>query len=93
MLAPSFGGRKDEMQALKTVAYAYTAAWLAGGGQILPWVGMLILLAGSLYSIYLLSLTALPVGLALRFPPNAPGRWAFSPRRPKHPMAMAAATP
>jgi hypothetical protein len=60
MLAPSFGGRKDDMQALKTVAYSYTAAWLAGVGQILPWVGMLILLAGSLYSIYLLSL-GLPV--------------------------------
>jgi hypothetical protein len=60
VLAPSFGGRKDDMQALKTVAYSYTAAWLAGVGQILPWVGMLILLAGSLYSIYLLSL-GLPV--------------------------------
>jgi hypothetical protein len=33
---------------------------VAGVGQILPWVGMLILLAGSLYSIYLLSL-GLPV--------------------------------
>lgn len=60
LLAPTFGGRKDDMQALKTVAYAYTAAWVAGVGQILPWVGMLILLAGSLYSIYLLYL-GLPV--------------------------------
>lgn len=60
LLAPSFGGRKDDMQALKTVAYAHTAAWVAGVGQILPWVGMLILLAGSLYSIYLLYL-GLPV--------------------------------
>ena len=60
LLAPSFGGIKDHLQALKTVAYAYTAAWLAGVAQLLPWVGMLILLAGSLYSIYLLYL-GLPV--------------------------------
>ncbi len=30
LLAPSFGGIKDDLQAQKTVAYAYTAAWLAG---------------------------------------------------------------
>ncbi len=60
LLAPSFGGTKNDLQALKTVAYAYTAAWLAGVGQLLPWVGMMILLAGSLYSIYLLYL-GLPV--------------------------------
>lgn len=60
MLAPSFGGRKDQDQALKTVAYAYTAAWIAGLAQLLPWVGMLILLAGSVYSVYLLYL-GLPV--------------------------------
>lgn len=34
-LAPSFGGRKDPVQALKTVAYAYTAAWVAGAAIIL----------------------------------------------------------
>ena len=56
LLAPSFGGTKNDLQALKTVAYAYTAAWVAGVGQLLPWVGMAILLAGSLYSIYLLYL-------------------------------------
>ncbi len=60
LLAPSFGGQKNELQALKTVAYAYTAAWVAGAGLILPWVGMVILLVGSLYSIYLLYL-GLPV--------------------------------
>ncbi len=60
MLAPSFGGHKDQMQALKTVAYAYTAAWVAGVAQLLPWLGMLVLLAGSVYSIYLLHL-GLPV--------------------------------
>ncbi len=60
MLAPSFGGTKDRLQALKVVTYAYTAAWVAGIFQILPWIGMLLLLAGSLYSIYLLYL-GLPV--------------------------------
>ena len=28
-LAPSFGGQKNQMQALKSVAYAYTASWVA----------------------------------------------------------------
>ncbi len=60
LLAPSFGGSKDDLQALKTVTYAYTAAWVAGVGQLLPWIGMVILLAGSLYSIYLLYL-GLPI--------------------------------
>ena len=31
-LAPTFGGQKDQTQALKTVAYAYTASWVAGFG-------------------------------------------------------------
>jgi ABC-type tungstate transport system substrate-binding protein len=35
------------MQALKTVAYSYTAAWIAGLGHIVHWVGMAILLLGS----------------------------------------------
>src|SRR5258708_14513355 len=30
LLAPSFGGQKNQMQALKTAAYAHTAAWVAG---------------------------------------------------------------
>lgn len=60
LLAPSFGGRKDDLQAMKTVTYAYTAAWIAGVGQLLPWIGMVILLVGSLYSIYLFYL-GLPV--------------------------------
>ncbi len=55
-LAPTFGGQKDPLQALKTVAYAYTASWVAGIGQLLPWVGILVSLAGAIYSIYLLNL-------------------------------------
>lgn len=53
-LAPSFGGHKDRVQALKTVAYAYTAYWIAGIAAIIPWLGFLIMLAGGIYTIYLL---------------------------------------
>ena len=28
-LAPSFGGEKNQVQALKSIAYAYTASWVA----------------------------------------------------------------
>ncbi|HEY5559439.1 MAG TPA: Yip1 family protein [Steroidobacteraceae bacterium] len=59
-LAPSFGSQKDSLLALKTAAYAMTAAWIAGIGQLLPFLGSLILLAGAGYSVYLLYL-ALPV--------------------------------
>jgi hypothetical protein len=55
-LAPTFGGQKDSVQALKTAAYAATGAWVGGLGQIVPWVGWLISLAGAIYSVYLLYL-------------------------------------
>ena len=44
-LAPTFGGQKQRA-GLKAVVYASTASWIAGIGQVLPWVSMLILLAG-----------------------------------------------
>ncbi|MFA7320988.1 MAG: Yip1 family protein [Dokdonella sp.] len=53
-LAPSFDGQKNPIQALKTSAYAYTAGWVASIGVIVPWIGWLIALAGSIYGIYLL---------------------------------------
>ena len=53
-LAPSFGGQKDQVQALKSAAYAATGGWVAGVAQIIPWIGWLIGLAGGIYSIYLL---------------------------------------
>ncbi len=59
-LAPTFGGQKNAMQALKTVAYSYTATWIAGIGLIIPGIGMVIAILGSVYSIYLLYL-GLPV--------------------------------
>jgi hypothetical protein len=58
-LAPSFGAQKNPVQALKTVAYAWTASWIAGAFQILPFLGILAAIAGGIYSIYLLYL-ALP---------------------------------
>jgi hypothetical protein len=59
-LAPNFGGQKSPIQALKVVAYAYTASWVAGIGLLIPWLGWLIALAGGIYAIYLLYL-GLPV--------------------------------
>ena len=55
-LAPTFGGQKDQTQALKTVAYAYTASWVASVAQVLPFLGVLVMIAGGIYSIYLLYL-------------------------------------
>lgn len=55
-LAPTFGGQKNNIQALKTMAYAATASWVASIIQILPGIGWLIAIAGAIYSIYLLYL-------------------------------------
>lgn len=55
-LAPTFGGQKDRTQALKVVAYSMTASWIAGAAVILPWIGLLVVLAGAVYGIYLLYL-------------------------------------
>jgi hypothetical protein len=60
MLAPTFEGRSDRVQALKTVAYAYTANCVASIVGIVPGLGSLATLAGIGYGIYLLRL-GLPV--------------------------------
>lgn len=69
-LAPTFGGQKDMVQALKTVAYAWTASWIASIGVIVPWLGWLIALAGAVYAIYLLYL-GLPY--TMKCPPEKAG--------------------
>ena len=69
-LAPTFGGQKDQVQALKTVAYSWTAGWVAGIAVILPWVGGLIAIAGGIYGIYLLYL-GLPE--TMKCPPDKAG--------------------
>lgn len=66
-LAPTFQGQRDRVQALKTIAYALTAAWVASIANLLPWLGPLIALAGIIYSIYLLY-TGLPH--TMRCPPE-----------------------
>jgi len=58
-LAPTFGGQRDPLRALKLTAYSYTPAWVAGILQLIPALGVLALLAG-LYGLYLLYL-GLPV--------------------------------
>lgn len=55
-LAPTFGGQKDSVQALKAAAYGSTGAWVGGLAQVIPWIGWLIALALAIYSIYLLYL-------------------------------------
>ena len=52
VLAPSFGGQKDFVAALKLAAYSYTAAWLAGIANVLGTFGGLIVLLASIYAWY-----------------------------------------
>jgi hypothetical protein len=57
-LAPTFGGTRNPIQALKVAAYSSTASWLAGVFALLP--GLRVLQILGLYSLYLLYL-GLPV--------------------------------
>ena len=43
VLAPTFGGQRDPLRALKLTAYSYTAAWVAGILQLVPALGVLAL--------------------------------------------------
>jgi len=70
LLAGSFGGEKNLTQAVKTAAYAYSASWVAGVLVLVPWVGWVLALAGSIYSIYLMYL-GLPH--TMKCPPNKAG--------------------
>jgi hypothetical protein len=55
-LAPTFSGQKSQVQALKAVAYSWTASWVGGIGALIPWLGFLIILVALVYGIYLLYL-------------------------------------
>ena len=55
-LASSFGAEQNQVQALKLVAYANTAAWVAGALNIIPILGALASLVGGIYSLYVLYL-------------------------------------
>ena len=58
-LAPSFGGEKNPVQAMKCAVYAHTPAWVAGILHLFPALDLLVVLA-SLYGVYLCYL-GLPV--------------------------------
>lgn len=53
-LAPSFGGKRSQIQALKVAAYSSTAAWVAGIFALIPALSVLSIVG--LYSLYLLYL-------------------------------------
>lgn len=57
-LAPTFGGEKNQTQAMKVAAYSATASWLAGIFGLVPALAILGIVG--LYSLYLLYL-GLPV--------------------------------
>ena len=59
LLAPTFGGRRERLAALKVIVYSLTPAWLAGVFSIVPILSV-IAIAGALYGVYLLYL-GLPV--------------------------------
>lgn len=65
-LAPTFGGTRDPVSALKLVAYGSTAGFVGGVFTLIPSLSMLGLLA-SLYSIYLI-FTGVPV--LMKCPPE-----------------------
>jgi Yip1-like protein/zinc ribbon protein len=58
-LAPSFGGQKNQLNALKVIAFAYTPNYIGGLLMIIPPLAPLLILFG-LYGLYLLYL-GLPV--------------------------------
>ena len=60
-LAPSFNGVKDGTQGLKWIAYSLTPRWVAGILTLIPFVGPLLVVLASLYSLYVLYLGAVPM--------------------------------
>ena len=70
-LAPTFGGTRDRIAALKVVAYGSTAGFVGGVFSLLPSLALLGLVA-ALYSIYLIY-TGLPV--LMRTPPGKAGAY------------------
>jgi hypothetical protein len=59
LLAPSFGGQRDWLAALKVTVYSFTPGWIAGLFNLIPMLGVLGIIA-ALYGLYLLYL-GLPV--------------------------------
>ena len=65
-LAPNFASQKNINQALKLVAYASTPGWIAGILNLVPFLGVLAIIA-ALYGIYLYYLG---VPVMMRTPPD-----------------------
>jgi Yip1 domain len=70
-LAPTFGGTKNQIQALKLVAYGSTAVFVGGIFSLIPSLGILGLLA-ALYSIYLIYTG---IAVLMRCPPGKAGAY------------------
>jgi hypothetical protein len=68
-LAPTFGGTKNQVQALKLVAYGTTASFVGGIFSLIPMLGILGLVAAC-YSIYLIYSG---IAVLMRCPPEKAG--------------------
>lgn len=83
VLSKNFGGNGDLAQAAKTIAYSMTAGWVAGIATFIPVLGMLISLAGGIYSLYLPALSG-PSGLHGRSPGQGGRPGSYLRGRPDH---------
>jgi hypothetical protein len=52
-LAPSFDAQKNQVQAMKLAVYSYTASWVGGVFNLIPFLGGLLVLAAVLYGLYI----------------------------------------
>lgn len=53
LLAPTFGGTRNYVAAVKLVAYSFTAVWVAQIALLIPVIGFLVVFVGLIYSFYL----------------------------------------
>lgn len=60
-ISPSFNGKRDLIQSAKLMVYSGTALWISYIGLIIPFLGVLVVLAGLGYSIYTIFLGLVPV--------------------------------
>ena len=52
VIAPSFGGQKDFVAALKLVAYSGTAVFLAGILHLIGWIAQVLMWIAAIYALY-----------------------------------------
>ena len=60
-LAPSFASEKNLNRSAQLTAYSYTAVAVASVLGIIPLLGILVVLAGYIYSVYLMYLGTAPI--------------------------------